>query len=80
MPIGGARTLEDLQSEGRERLVVVCGKCDRRGDYAVARMIEEHGAGERLPDLLAYLSRNCPKRGVGAMLDQCGARYDFGVG
>lgn len=80
MPIGGARTLMDLEDGGVERLALACEKCARTGNYAVASLIATHGAGERLPDLLAWLTRDCPTRaGHGLGTDRCGAVYRFGV-
>jgi hypothetical protein len=73
MPIVSAQTLEDLQREGAERLIVVCDKCDRMGIYAIDSLLAEHGPEQQLPDLLAFLSRNCPNR------DQCGAKFQFDV-
>jgi hypothetical protein len=54
--------LMDLEDGGVERLAAVREKSDRTGEYSVSRLIGEHGAGERLLDLVALLSRNCPKR------------------
>jgi hypothetical protein len=75
MPSGDARTLGDLVTEGHERLLVACDKCGRTGNYAVAQLILKHGAGERLPDLLVALSRDCPMRKSPAGRDRCGAVY-----
>jgi hypothetical protein len=48
-PRSGAITLGDLA--GRlEVLRVVCSKCDRAGQYSVARLIELYGADTGLPD------------------------------
>lgn len=76
MPAGAARTLMDLEDGGVERLAIACEKCNRTGNYALSRLVAEHGAGMRLPDLLKYLSRNCPKRSSPG-LDQCGAVFRF---
>jgi len=75
---GGARTVGDLVDGGADRLVIGCDKCDRAGSYALAGVVIDHGPLCRLPDLLAYLSRNCPKR-VGRGLDRCGAVFRFDV-
>ena len=71
MPRDGALTLSDLP--GRY-LHLVCGPCGRRGRYAVARLIAEHGDA-KLPDLLTALA-NCPAaRGLG-IHDRCKARFE----
>lgn len=78
MPIGGACVLGDLVDDGVERLVVACDKCPRVGNYGVASLIEQHGPTCGLPDLLAWLSRNCPRR-ASMSLDRCGAVFRFDV-
>jgi hypothetical protein len=78
MPSGGAQTLSDLVIDGHERLVIGCAKCDRAGEYGLGGLIVKYGIDQRLPDLLAVLSANCPKRaGQGLGTDRCGAVYDF---
>jgi hypothetical protein len=39
MPSGGARTLNDLLMEGRERVGLACAKCERVGSYGLAGLI-----------------------------------------
>ncbi len=51
MPRDGAITLTDLQAPF---LHVVCEPCDRRGSYAVARLIAQRGDA-KLTDLLRPL-------------------------
>lgn len=76
MPTGGARTLNDLLIEGRERVGIACAKCERVGSYGLAGLISAYGVDMRLPDLLAELSADCPKRvGSGLGTDRCGAVY-----
>lgn len=55
----GAVTLGELNDKGEQVLVVACEPCHRTGRYSVARLIERHGAGAGLPDLLAVLSQSC---------------------
>jgi hypothetical protein len=79
MPTGGARTLADLLMEGRERVGITCTKCERVGSYGLAGLISAYGIDTRLPDLLAELSADCPKRaGQGLGTDRCGAVYLLG--
>jgi hypothetical protein len=76
MPLGAARTLNDLLMEGRERVGSTCAKCERVGSYGLAGLISAYGIDTRLPDLLAELSADCPKRaGQGLGTDRCGAVY-----
>jgi hypothetical protein len=73
MPEGGATLLSDL---ARDALAVLCDRCGRRGRYSVAGLFERHG-DIGLPDLLAVLARDCPKRIPNLFDDTCAARYDF---
>ena len=73
MPEGGATLLSDL---ARDALAVLCDRCGRRGRYSVAGLLERHG-DIGLPDLLAVLARDCPKRIPNLFDDMCAARYDF---
>ena len=68
MPRDGAMTLSDLPVD---RLVVVCDRCPRRGVYSVARLMATRGDA-KIPDLLADLSADCPKRLAMKWSDLCG--------
>jgi len=74
MPRSGAQTLSDLQINGNERLFFGCDNCPRKGSYALASLIALHRLDKGLPDLLAEISSDCPKR-MGQGLDRCGAVY-----
>ena len=56
VPRDGALTLADVHSP---MLSIVCEPCGRRGRYAVARLIDEHGDA-KLTDLLLTLA-DCPR-------------------
>jgi hypothetical protein len=47
-------------------LSIVCGPCVRRGRYAVARLIEEHGDAKL----------TCPKARSASIQDRCKAVYE----
>ena len=65
----GAITLGQIA--GRlDRLEIACGKCGRRGSYAVQGLIDRHGPDLGLPDLAAMLSADCEHRG-GLAFDRC---------
>jgi hypothetical protein len=74
MPINGAYTLADVAVRA-SMLDVACSRCDRRGRLNVHRLIEQHGATAKLPDLKDVLAGNCPKRGSHAIHDRCGVYY-----
>lgn len=68
----GAVLLADYPAEAIE---LACSKCDRRGRYAKARLIAQHGAEIGLPDLRMRLAADYPRarRPIGS--DLCGVRY-----
>jgi hypothetical protein len=51
---------------------VACSKCDRLGRLSVAKLIEEHGADTRLPNLPEVLAVAC--RGFAPHRSTIGAR------
>lgn len=57
MPRGGAVTLADVRAP---TLAIACEPCGPRGRYNVERLIAEHGADAKQPDLLVTLA-NCEK-------------------
>ncbi|MDI7864275.1 hypothetical protein MRS76_20255 [Rhizobiaceae bacterium n13] len=68
----------------KERLMVECGECNRRGSYSVARLIERHGAGCTFFALRPVFAHNCPlMRGPNGQ-DRCKVRFpqliDLGSG
>ncbi len=67
----GALTLSDVRAQ---TLSIVCGPCTRRGRYAVARLLEEHGDA-KLTDLLVTLA-DCPKMRSASVHDRCEAVYE----
>jgi hypothetical protein len=72
MPRDGARTFGDLI--GRlDHLEIVCPKCERLGRYSVHRLAMEHGPDFKLPDWIALMTRNCPRRQSPGLADACGA-------
>ena len=73
MPRDGAITLTDLQVPF---LHVACETCRRRGSYAVARLITQHGDA-KLTDLLAALA-NCSKmtKSAASIYDRCEAVFE----
>jgi hypothetical protein len=72
MPRGGAVTLSDVREP---TLAIMCEPCARRGRYSVERLIAEHGADAKLPDLLAKLA-NCEKAPSVSIHDRCSAHYE----
>jgi hypothetical protein len=56
-----------------KRLTIVCEPCSRRGHYAVARLMEQHGDA-KLTDLLWMLA-DCHKAHSASIHDRCKAVY-----
>jgi hypothetical protein len=74
MPRDGAVTLSDLRDRGLDRVTVSCAKCPRHGTYRLDAALERWGDA-KLPDILADLTRDCPKGKGSDAFDQCGARF-----
>lgn len=49
---------------------VACSRCDRRGRYQLARLVEALGDDFPMTDLGAELA-NCPRRGATAHNERC---------
>ncbi len=59
-----------------ESVRISCIKCGRQGQYSRAAFVEMVGAETELPDALARISADCPKRQTSALAyDQCMAFY-----
>ena len=73
MARSGAITLSDVRET---LLAAVCTPCKRRGVYSVRRLEAKHGSAG-LPDLLAFLSEDFPKRSSTSELDRCAAKFEW---
>ena len=71
MSTAGALTISEFPGSVVE---VQCPRCERRGRYAKAGLVERFGPDMRLPDLLRRLSPDCPTRGR-AGIESCAAIY-----
>jgi hypothetical protein len=57
----GAIIFSDLVGK-LDALNVACGKCGRKGRYAVARLIERRGRDAKILDFLSGITTDCPKK------------------
>jgi hypothetical protein len=57
-----ARTLGDLRSEGRERLMTLCDKCGNTSSLSLEQLIHEYRAEARVLHVLAILHTRCAGR------------------
>ena len=56
-------------------LDVARSKCERPGRLSVAKLIAQHGADMRLPDLREVLAGDCPRVRSASVVDRCGVHY-----
>ena len=57
--------------------LLACSKCDRRGRYPLARLIERYGREAKLVDWKDQITADCPRRVSARVVvtDQCGAHF-----
>ena len=70
MPRDGSMILSDIRAR---KLSIVCEPCGRRGNYRIAKLMEQHGDA-KLTDLLQVLA-DCPKARSVSIHDRCKAVY-----
>src|SRR5262245_44355284 len=73
MPREGAIICSDLIGK-LDVVKVACGKCERVGQYSLARLIERHGRDGKLADLIDPVAADCQKRKAANFSDRCDAR------
>jgi hypothetical protein len=73
MPRDGATTFGDLDGK-LGMLRVECQKCERVGQYWVARLIEQRGRDAKIVDWLDEITADCPKNSEHNWSDQCAAQ------
>ena len=73
MPRDGAMVLGDYPADVRH-VHLGCRKCDRRGRYRIDSLVGRYGLDMRLPEMIAHISADCPRRSAAAVTsDHCGA-------
>jgi hypothetical protein len=73
MPRDGSITPRDLVGK-LHLLHVECLKCDRRGRYRLASIVNDIGLDGKLTNWLYVLTRDCPRRRSPGLFDPCAAR------
>jgi hypothetical protein len=73
MPRNGAITLQDYPRD--HVFTVSCAKCGRAGKYRWETLAQRYGLAMGLPDMLAQISADCPKRQQEVWSDRCGVIY-----
>ena len=70
----GAVTLGDIA--GRITVLdVACDRCERRGRFRVAKLIEQLGADIGLPELRGVIAASCPRMTAASIHEGCGVHY-----
>jgi hypothetical protein len=59
---------------------LACTKCERRGQYRKATLIERYGTGANLVDLRLELAADCPRVIADKPVDRCGVIYPDRIG
>jgi hypothetical protein len=60
--------------------VPACTKCERRGQYKKATLIERYRADANMVDLRLTLAAGCPKIAANKIMDLCGVYYPDRIG
>ena len=59
---------------------LACTKCDRRGQYRKATLLERYGSDQEHGRPAARLAADCPKIATGKIMDLCGVYYPDRIG
>ncbi len=59
---------------------LACTKCERRGRFRKATLIERYGADKNMVDLRLELAAGCPKIAANQIMDMCGVFYPDRIG
>jgi hypothetical protein len=58
-------------------LRVECTKCERKGRYSVAKLIEKHGRKGNMSAWVSDLKGECPKRDAAGLQDRCEESWEL---
>jgi hypothetical protein len=72
MPCDGALTFGDLIGK-LDHLEIACSKCDRLCRFSVRRLALQYGREAKIPDWIALMTRDCPRKQAGHFSDRCAA-------
>ncbi len=54
---------------------IACSRFDRRGRTSVARLVEQHGAGAALREVIGRINADCPKVAAQGVMDRCDVHF-----
>ena|SRR5690349_14949321 len=70
----GALMLGEV-AERTPTLELTCGMCDRRGRFVMTRLLRDYGLAIPIPELLALLTADCPRRADASLPGTCEAKF-----
>ena len=71
----GGRDLVLLRDYPKRVVRLDCSRCDRTGRYDRAELMQRFGPAACLPDVLAALTADCPRRRAWRTHGPCGAGF-----
>jgi hypothetical protein len=75
-----SRSYVTLAEHPTDKVRLACTKCERRGQYRKATLIERYGPDKNMVDLRLELAVGCPKIAAGKIMDLCGVYYPDTIG
>ena len=69
------RSYVTLAEHPTDMVRLACAKCERRGQYRKATLIERYGPDANMVDLRLVLASGCAKIAAGKDVDVCGVYY-----
>jgi type VI protein secretion system component VasA len=72
-------SLSEAQHRGVARIRLACAKCDRRGNYDVARLRFHFGNDAKMIAIREALAADCPQlmTSGSSFSEACGARFEW---
>ena len=70
----GALILGEV-AERTPTLEIACDVCEHRGRFVMARLLRDQGLAISMPELLALLTADCPRRADPSVAEPCGAHF-----
>ena len=64
-----------LREHPGDMIRLACTKCERRGQYRKATLLERYGPEQNMVDLRLVLAADCPKVAGRKIMDLCGVIY-----
>jgi hypothetical protein len=75
-----ARPYVTLAEHPGDMVRLACTKCERRGQYRKATLLERYGPDQNMVELRLILAAGCPKIEANKIMDLCGVYYPDRIG